>query len=87
MRSIGEFFARIQNKQAQEILLRQNIQDVLKKVVGLEVPAEGISFKGGTIYFGGLSQTAKTQLFLKKNAVLAEIAASVLGRSVKDIRF
>lgn len=86
MKGIGEFFARIQNAQAKEVFLRKSVQDALL-AIGIELEISAISFKGGDILLRGLSQTAKTQLFLKKTSLLRAISEKGLGRQVKDVRF
>ncbi len=86
MKGIAEFFARIQNKQAQEIMCRKAGQEALK-TVGIDVEIGDIGFKGSTLTLKRLSQTAKTQLFIKKAFVLKEIAARPVGRTITEIRF
>jgi hypothetical protein len=86
MRSIGEFFSKIKSRQAQEIFLRTIIQQVLKKVAGIDVEISQIAFKGFTVNVKGLSQPAKAQLFMKKGAALKEIEIQSPGRRITDIR-
>lgn len=85
MRSIAEFFAKIQNRQAQELFGRKFVADAIQKVLNMEIKAENITLKNGKATISGLSSTAKSQFFIKKNAILKEIASSNPTRPVTDL--
>lgn len=87
MRSIGDLFARIKNVQAKEMFLRTAIQQALKKVANIDCALSDISCKNFTIQIRNLSQTAKSQLFMKKGAIIKEIEAQPTGRVISEIRF
>lgn len=88
MRSIGEFFAKIQNARAREVMARSAICEAVKKAAGADIEPVAVSFKGGTAVISGLSSSAKAQLHIKKQAILSEIAAHpIAGRAVRDLRF
>lgn len=87
MRSIAEFFSRIQNKQARELFIFKVVQEAVKKHAGIDLDLASISFKAGTAMIRGLGQTAKSQIFTKKPLILGEIAGQPTSRLVSDIRF
>jgi hypothetical protein len=72
MKSIGEFFARVRTGHAKEIYRRTTAQSAVKKYSGVDIPVEQISFSGKSLVLEGLSQEAKSTLFVKTQAILAE---------------
>ena len=86
MKRISEFLARFRNIQARESLIRLAIQQALKSRLVLEVPLESISCKGATITLKGVDQTARSAIFIKKEAILKEINGLQSIRIIKDIR-
>ncbi len=87
MRSIGDLFARIKNIQTKEVFARTAVQQALKKAANIDCRVEDISFKNFSVHIQNMSQTAKTQLFMKKGAILKEIALQSPGRTISDIKF
>lgn len=87
MKSIGEFFSRIQNRHAQEVFLRTIVQQVLSKVANIDVDISGISFKGAAVILKNVSPATKAHAYLKKQAILKEIAIQSPGRAITDIKF
>lgn len=86
MKSIGEFFSNIQNRHAQEVFLRTIIQQVLKKIADVDVGVSDVSLKSGTVTIKRISPTAKSFIFLKKQAILREIAIQVPGKRITDLK-
>ena len=86
MKSIGEFFSNIQNRHAQEMFLRTVVQQVLKRVANVDSNIKDISFKAGAVILKKISPTAKSQLFLKKQAILREIAIQAPGKRIADLK-
>lgn len=87
MKGIAELFARIKNVQAKEVFMRTAVQQALKKAANIDCVVDDISFKGAVVQIKNMSQTAKSQLFMKKGAVLKEIALQSPGRAISDIKF
>jgi hypothetical protein len=87
MKSIGDLFARIKNVQAKEVFLRTAVQQALKKAANIDCTINDISFKGGSVQVKNISQTAKAQMFMKKTAILKEIALQSPGRTISEIKF
>lgn len=87
MKSIGEFFARIRGKQAQELRLRFAVREIVKRYAGIEILPSSISFSMKAVSIKGLSQAAKSALFVKQSAIIKEIQEKVPERPVDSIRF
>lgn len=86
MFGIGQFFSKIQNSFAKEVLIRTVMKDAIKKYVGLEIPIENISVKSGTITLDNVSQSARSAIFIKKQAIIKEIMAAQNIKNITDIR-
>ena len=86
MKSIAEFFARIQGKQAQKIALYINTQEIIAKEARIDVPIESITFSGKTLSLKGLDQAAKSVIFIKKSGILRQIKEKLPNIIVEDIR-
>jgi hypothetical protein len=86
MYGIHEFFKKIQNSFSKEILVRQAIGQAIKKHIGEDVPVENISIKNGVVQLKNVSQSAKSSIFIKKQAILREIATIQSLKAINDIR-
>ncbi len=86
MLKIADFFKRIQNKHSQELFIRSTIQASIKKYTKVELPIESISLKSGIVSLKGISQTARSQVFIKKQAIIEELNSTQTIRIVTDIR-
>ncbi|MGC9605376.1 MAG: hypothetical protein ABSF56_01275 [Minisyncoccia bacterium] len=86
MKSISEFFENIRTRQARTARLCTVVQGAVEEHAHIPVQLEAISFSGRTAVIRGLDQTAKSVVFVKKTAILAEIGAKLGDRSVVDIR-
>ncbi|MCX6715555.1 MAG: hypothetical protein NT077_00890 [Candidatus Taylorbacteria bacterium] len=87
MRSIGEFFSGIQNKQTQKLLIYKVVQDAVEKHTGIKLEPSSVSFKAMTVVIRGVGHAAKSQIYIKKTPILSEIASKSLPRKVTDIHF
>jgi len=87
MKSISEFFAKVQGRQMKELLARQSVQEALKKAISADVPIEDISLKSYDLRIRGLSQSAKTAVYIKKAAILKEANERLAPRVIRDVRF
>jgi len=86
MFGIGDFFKRIQGGFAKELFLRKAIADAVKKCANIDVAVEDMSVKDGIVNLNKISQAARSVIFIKKQAILAEINGQQAGVLVKDIR-
>ena len=86
MLNIGQFFKKIQNKYTQELFIRTLIKEHIQKHIGIVIPVEDISFKSGDIILKNISQTARSQIFIKKQALLQRINEVQQAKKIGDIR-
>lgn len=86
MLNISQFFKKIQGKYNQEILLRSTIKEVIRSQSGVDVPLESINYKNGLVTLAGLTQTARSQVFIKKQAIIEQINSRQNTKTVTDIR-
>jgi len=87
MKSIGEFFVKIRGKHAEEIFLRTIVQKSVKELSGADVPLEAIGFKPKTLILRGLSQSAKSAVFVKRTAIIKDLGSRQNARPIQEIRF
>ncbi len=86
MKGIAEFLNKMRGVQAREAVVRLAIQAALKRQIGLEILLGSISSKGGAVDIKGIDQAARSAMFIKKSAILAEINAAQTIRLITDIR-
>ena len=88
--NIRGFLAKMRGRQAEQSLAKEAIKEALRKHLDLEVPAEDITLSASVATVGRISQAARSALFIKKQAILAEINNEADGsrrrRAVTDIR-
>ncbi|MEK7646337.1 MAG: hypothetical protein AAB381_01425 [Patescibacteria group bacterium] len=86
MRSIGDFFKKIQNARAGSFFIHATIAEVVKKHISIEVPLEAIHIQSTKVTLQGISQAARNEIFIKRNGLIAEIN-TLLGKTrVTEIR-
>jgi hypothetical protein len=86
MLDIKKFFEKIQNTRAKEIFLRQAVKESIEKHTPVKISLESISFSSTTVVLKNLNQSARSTIFIKREAILKEIGERQLGRAVTDIR-
>ena len=86
MLKISEFFKRIQGKQAKEFLMRSSVQSVVRKYTGVDIPLESISLNSDVVTLKDISQSARSAIFIKKQAILAEINSAQTIRTITGIK-
>ena len=86
MLKISEFFKRIQGRQSKEFFIRSTVQTVLQKNIGINIPVESISFNSDTVILNNIPQAARSTIFIKKQAIIAEINSQQQFRKISDIR-
>lgn len=86
MLKIADFFKKIQNKHSQELFIRSTIQTSIKKYTQVELPIESISIKSSSILLKGISQTERSQVFIKKQIIIQELNTIQKIRLITDIR-
>lgn len=83
---IGEFFKRVQSRQAKEVFVRSVVAQALKKLFGEDVPLEKIVPKNGVVSLLGISPAMKSAIFIKKAKLLAEINSNQQVIFISDVR-
>ena len=86
MQSISEFFKKIQGVRAREYLARKAVADAIKTHTPLDVPIEAISIKSSIAVIKGISQAARSAIFIKKAAIMKDANASQGLRRISDIK-
>ena len=86
MFNIRDFFSRIQNSHAKEVFIRSIIRDSVKKVANIDVSLESIAIRAGTVTFTGMNQADRSTIFIKKQAILKDIALNQEMRKIDDVR-
>lgn len=86
MFGIGHLFGRIQGAFAKEVLARKAIVESIKKHTGIDVPIGDVSFKSGTAMLSNVNQAGRSAIFIKKEAILRDIASLQSVRAIRDIR-
>ena len=86
MIGISEFFKKIQGSFAKEIIARTIIKEAIRKYVGADIPIEMISIKGSSIILGGVNQSVKSAIYIKKQSILKDVVGTKEHHYIKDIR-
>jgi RAB protein geranylgeranyltransferase component A len=86
MRSIGDFFKRIQNTRASGFFLQSAISEIVKKITNITVPSESIKISSSKIVLNGISQAARSEIFIKREAILTEINKVAGKVKITEIR-
>ena len=86
MKNINEFFKRIGGIQAKEVALRSVMQATIKEFADVDIPLNSITIKTGVVTFKGISQGARSLLFIKKSRIIAQINEKQSAVIIHDIR-
>ena len=85
MLKIGEFFKRIQGAFAKEVAFRMEVQRIVKEFTSLQVPIEAISMKSASIRLKNISQSARSEIYIKKKSILDSLNKAQDIYRVEDI--
>lgn len=85
MKGIGQFFDKFRNGALKEIQKREIISAILKSEINLDIPVEKLSFSNKTLIINE-GQTAKSEIFLKKQKILEKISKQLPNLVIRDIR-
>lgn len=83
---LGGFFDNIRSLIGRELLARNAIREALHSQANIDVPVEKISFKGSVAVIADIGQTARSVVFIKKQAILKAINETQKNRTITDIR-
>ncbi|MEN9912671.1 MAG: hypothetical protein RLY66_79 [Candidatus Parcubacteria bacterium] len=86
MLNISEFFKRVQGKHAKEVVVRTSVCDAIRKYAGFDIPMEKVNFNSDTVVLEGLTAMQKSQIYIKKQAILDEANSQQSIRVIGDIR-
>jgi hypothetical protein len=86
MLNISQFFKRVQGKHAQEVVVRMSVCDAIRKHANFDIPMEKVNFNSDTAVLEGLTAMQKSQIYIKKHAILTEANSQQSIRKIGDIR-
>lgn len=86
MLSIGQFFKRIQNKHSKEVFVRIVVVEAIQKHAGVQISTEAVTFSSDQITLKNISPVARSQIFIKKQAILTEIMTQQEIKNLTNIR-
>lgn len=86
MFGIGHLFGKIQNSFAKEALFRITIKEIIEKHSGVSISIESINIRNSIVFLDGLSSSAKSVIFIKKQKIISEILETKKIKAVVDIR-
>ena len=86
MLNISEFFKRIHSKQAKEVNIRNVIRTAIKNHAKFDISIESISFNSNTAILEGITPIARSEIYIKKQAILNDINSQQNIRAIADIR-
>lgn len=86
MIGLNELFKKARSSFSKEIILRTKIKEAIKNQTGLDLLIENISCKTNTVVLKNISQAARSVIFIKKQAILMEIAGLQTSKTVSDIK-
>lgn len=86
MFNINQFLNKIRAHRSTDEHVRFAVCKALLSQVKMTVPPEAVEIKPPRIFIKNISQVARSEIFIKKEALLAEINVSHKGRVLTDIR-
>ncbi len=86
MLNISEFFKRVQGKHAKEVLIRTSLSDAIRTHAGFDISIEKINFNSDTAILEGLTAMQRSQIYIKKQAILTQVNSQQTIRKIGDIR-
>ncbi|MDE1975337.1 MAG: hypothetical protein KGI49_02400 [Patescibacteria group bacterium] len=86
MKSIKEFLSSISDKRTRELIDRGTAKKVIADDIGIDEQKISVSFKNGAVIIVGLSQAAKTAIYIKKDGLVAKLSTVLPNRAIRDIR-
>ena len=86
MRSIGEFFKKIQNARAGSFFIHTTIVEVVKRVAHIDIVPESVHIQSTKITLKGISQAARNEVFIKRKTLLEEINKTLGKTKVTEIQ-
>lgn len=85
MKKINDFFGKFNNKAVEEILKREKISSVIKKIANISIDIKDINISNGEIKLK-ISSIEKSEIFIKKKKILDTIKEELKGLRIIDIK-
>jgi hypothetical protein len=85
MFNISQILDRVRSLRESNIGKRMVVKNTINKFVSIDIPVEQIEIKSSKVFVKNISQAAKSEIFLKKAAIIEEIAATLKNNRIKDI--
>lgn len=85
MKGISDFFDKFKNKAVAQMQIYSVIKETIEKHTRASLEMKNISFKGGTVNVA-CSQVFKNEIYIKKQAILGELAQRLPNVVINDIK-
>jgi hypothetical protein len=85
MRSIGEFFKKIQGARAGSFFIHATVSEVVKKIAHIDIAPESVHLHSTKVTLKGISQAARNEIFIKRKILLEEINKTLGKTKVTEI--
>lgn len=86
MFNISDFFSRVKSVHTRDTLLKQSVIEVVKNQTGLLLNNESIQVNSTIITIYPISPVEKSQLYIKKQAIIEELNIIQKIRNITDIK-
>lgn len=86
MFNIDQLLQRFKSSRNDDIRVRSIVAKVLKEKVLLDIPLESVDIKPPRIFLKNIPQAARSEIYIKKESILAEINKVHSGRALTDIK-
>ncbi len=83
--NVGNFFDKFTNAALNEMRIRQTIVDSIEKNTGVKLDLKEVEFKNKIIRIKA-SPAARNHIFMKKEAILADMKTTFPGFIVSDLQ-
>lgn len=85
MFNINQLLDKFRSLRNSDIGLRMTIQTAIKNSAGMDVPLESLQVKPPKVFIKGISSVARSEIFIKKTAILGAINSAMGSERIKDI--
>jgi hypothetical protein len=70
MFGIGHLLKRMQNRQTREYFVRERVREAVREATKVDIIVENIKINGSVVSFLNLNQSAKSEVYIKKQQLL-----------------
>lgn len=86
MFNISKIIESIAGKHNKVLLQRSLIAEIIKKETNMPAGEFSISFEAGVLSIKTKNQSAKNELYMKRENILAKIQAEIAGVTITDVK-